>query len=151
MHSPVLVGGFSATQPRRIVLAAHATAPAAPTRNQITTREYLTIKNADLGSSCGLRSSGSARVARPVSVTAFQNIYLVDWPPHGSRTFVRCNGEPAYAFFFARFIRRRQPASLLNGELSSLGCIIRRPWDEMVLVTKYKENNTKEWLPGSLR
>ena len=28
---------------------------------------------------------------------------------------------------------------------------ITRPWDGMVLVTKQKENNTKEWLMGSLR
>ena len=30
-----------------------------------------------------LRSSGGARVARPVSVTAFKKIYLIDWPPYG--------------------------------------------------------------------
>ena len=34
------------------------------------------------------------------------------------------------------FVRRRQPASLLKCELSVLACIIRRPWDGMVLVTK---------------
>ena len=33
-------------------------------------------------------------------------------------------------------IRRRQPALLLNGELSVLACRIRRPWDGIVLVTK---------------
>ena len=33
-------------------------------------------------------------------------------------------------------MRRRQPALLVNGELTAPGCRIRRPWDGMVLVTK---------------
>ena len=48
-------------------------------------------------------------------------------------------------------MRRHQPASLVIGELSLFGCRVRRPWGGMLLVTKHKEHNTKEWLIGSLR
>ena len=36
-------------------------------------------------------------------------------------------------------LRRRQPASLVNGEQSLFGCRIKRPWDGMVLVTKRRK------------
>ena len=45
---------------------------------------------------------------------------------------------------FGVILRRRQPASLVNGELSLSACRIRRLWDGMVLVTKQKEKYTKE-------
>ena len=49
-----------------------------------------------------LRSSGGARVARPVSATVFKKIKAIRLS--ASRTSVRCNGEPPYTDF-ARFIR----------------------------------------------
>ena len=59
--------------------------------------------------------------------------------------------KPAFRAALISFMRRRQPASLVIGELNSFGCRIRKPWGELVLVTKQKENDTKEGLLGSLR
>ena len=36
-------------------------------------------------------------------------------------------------------MRRRQPESLVKGELTAPACRIRRPWDGMVLVTKRRK------------
>ena len=69
---------------------------------------------------------------------------------HSSQLEMRPKDAPTAAPSEPELMRRRQPASLVKCELSVLACRIRRPWDGMVLVTKQKENNTKEWLLGSL-